>query len=80
MIGPYRRLPLLAMVLILTVSPGSVLAARADGDAERGPGRAEGVEFFEQSLRPVLAERCWGCHGGPAKTARPGRRSKVGST
>src|SRR3954454_10491499 len=36
------------------------------GDATRGPADPAALEFFETSVRPVLVERCQGCHG-PAK-------------
>ena len=39
----------------------------------------EGTAFFEAKIRPVLAKRCYTCHGGPARgkggsssTTRPG--------
>ena len=51
------------MVLILAVLPGLV-PARAGEDA--GPAGQVGLEFFEKSVRPVLVERCWACHGGPS--------------
>ena len=57
------RLLLLAMVLLPAVSTGLV-PARAGEDA--GPAGREGLEFFEKSVRPVLVERCWTCHGGPS--------------
>jgi hypothetical protein len=28
----------------------------------------DGVEFFEKKIRPVLAERCYGCHSAASKT------------
>jgi hypothetical protein len=39
------------------------------------PSRAEAEDFFEKSVRPILAERCLSCHGGPAKTAK--RKGKI---
>jgi hypothetical protein len=69
------RLLLLSMVLILAVSPGLV-PARAGEDA--GPAGQVGLEFFEKSVRPVLVERCWTCHGGPAPKGKGKSKSKGG--
>lgn len=33
-----------------------------------------GVEFFEKKIRPVLATRCYACHGPDAKPVRAGLR------
>src|SRR5258706_9411790 len=33
---------------------------------------AEGVEFFEKKIRPVLAERCYSCHSAGAKALMGG--------
>src|SRR4051794_21533481 len=41
-------------------------ASSQAGDATRGPADPAALEFFEKSVRPVLVERCQGCHG-PAK-------------
>jgi len=34
----------------------------------------EGVDFFERKIRPVLAERCYGCHSARAEKLRGGLR------
>jgi mono/diheme cytochrome c family protein len=47
----------IALFGILLASP--IAGARA-GDAEADAAR---LEFFESKVRPVLAERCFGCHG-----------------
>jgi hypothetical protein len=41
-------------ILLFTTAP-----LRAQGD------RAKLLEFFETKIRPVLAENCFSCHGGP---------------
>ena len=59
---------------------GSAFAAAAGG-AQRAAPDARQLEFFEKSVRPVLAERCFGCHssrlkapmGGLALDTRAGR-------
>ncbi len=35
---------------------------------------AEGIEFFETNIRPVLVERCYECHSGKAKVLQGGLR------
>jgi Protein of unknown function (DUF1553)/Protein of unknown function (DUF1549)/Planctomycete cytochrome C len=35
---------------------------------------AEGIEFFETNIRPVLTERCYECHSGTAKVLQGGLR------
>jgi len=52
---------------VLAALAPAALAFAAAGGADSGPGtRNSGpaaAEFFEQSVRPVLAERCYSCHG-----------------
>ena len=43
------------------------LAASATAGALAGPAD---VEFFEQKIRPVLAERCFECHSVEAKSLK----------
>jgi cytochrome c553 len=52
---PKARLPVALAVLLCGVS-----TVRAE-DAAAPP--SEHVEFFEQHVRPLLAEKCWSCHG-----------------
>src|SRR6516162_3663604 len=35
---------------------------------------AEGIEFFEKKVRPVLTQHCYRCHSGQAKKLRGGLR------
>ena len=35
---------------------------------------AEQIEFFEKKIRPVLAEKCYGCHNSKMKTPLGGLR------
>ena len=63
-----QRRGLLVLSIVFTILGWrSPLAAGADtparGEAEADPAS---VEFFEKSVRPILATRCQGCHG-PAK-------------
>ncbi|HEU5117918.1 MAG TPA: DUF1549 domain-containing protein, partial [Isosphaeraceae bacterium] len=57
-----RRLPsriLIMTSLCLFLAIGAEAPAFADGDKPS----AEAEAFFETRVRPVLAERCWSCHG-----------------
>jgi hypothetical protein len=55
-----RFLPrgLLAALCALTIAHPVVVGAELP---------ASGVEFFEKQIRPVLAERCYGCHSAKAE-------------
>jgi hypothetical protein len=46
----------------LTIALG-VLVSTNTLHAESEPVAMERIEFFEQQVRPVLAEKCWSCHG-----------------
>ena len=35
----------------------------AGGPARAAEPSAADAEFFEKEVRPLLAEKCWGCHG-----------------
>src|SRR5258706_7213297 len=47
------------LVLFWALGVGVIVGAAR---AENAPDRA-GIEFFETSIRPLLAENCWQCHG-----------------
>src|SRR5262249_9360587 len=49
-----------------------VLLAATSAHASAPP--PSSVEFFEKRIRPVLAERCYGCHSAKAKAIRGGLR------
>lgn len=40
--------------------------------AENAAPTAEGVEFFEKKIRPLLTQRCFSCHSRSAKTVQGG--------
>ncbi len=42
------------------------LAAAASAWGQTPAGEAEGIEFFEKKIRPVLVERCFECHSSQA--------------
>ncbi len=52
----FARLPLFTLIGLVTSGSGSVTAQSADAD-----------RFFETRVRPVLVERCFGCHGPESK-------------
>jgi hypothetical protein len=47
--------------LCLLAAVGAWLALA--GGLYAGPPTAQGADFFERSVRPVLADNCWKCHG-----------------
>jgi hypothetical protein len=48
-------------------------------NAVQTPGRSETEEFFEKKVRPILAERCWGCHSAEAGDSKGGLRLDHGT-
>src|SRR5262245_35371768 len=46
-----------ALLLGISLVPGGLLAAEQPRPAPQQ------VEFFEKEIRPLLAEKCWNCHG-----------------
>src|SRR6267143_7247808 len=53
--GEWMRNWVLCWAMGLGVIVGAARAENPDGRA--------GIEFFETSIRPLLAENCWSCHG-----------------
>jgi hypothetical protein len=77
----YDRRHLTGIVTLLLVGAASRAApAVADaqgaavGPPQLGGPTAEGIEFFETNIRPVLVERCYECHSGNAKVLQGGLR------
>ena len=48
--------------LLITVTTCFVMAAVNALPLHAEPPTAEGIEFFEKNIRPLLAEQCYGCH------------------
>ena len=65
-----HSLPVLSLVVL-----GWAGSLRGEGDdpSARKPTVAQ-LEFFEKEVRPVLAGRCYKCHGAEAKRVRGGLR------
>jgi len=53
--------------LTLSLAIGLAAAGAGHGAEDAAKLDKEGVEFFEMKIRPVLVERCYGCHSGQAK-------------
>lgn len=60
---------LAAVLAAALCASGFIAAARAAAAPSR-----EGVEFFEKQIRPLLAERCYECHGADSKKRKGGLR------
>ena len=51
------------LILVLTVSSCAAWSGEADNNPGTLPTDPAAVEFFEKRVRPILVERCHGCHG-----------------
>jgi hypothetical protein len=60
----FLRCCLLVVASLLLGAPAAVCA---------GPD-AEGIDFFEKKVRPVLVEHCYRCHSGQSKSVKGGLR------
>ena len=59
------------MCRLLVLAGLLVCAPRPTVGAEEPlPPTAEEIEFFENKIRPVLAERCYACHSSEAKISK----------
>src|SRR5436190_22668231 len=50
----------------------ALLAALLSAPASRAADDPAGVAFFEQSIRPLLSQRCYSCHSATAKKLKSG--------
>ena len=57
-----RRLTTIAIAGLLACSAGRLARAQA-----APPPTKEGVDFFEQKIRPVLVNKCYECHSEEKK-------------
>ena len=57
-------------VLIALLAVG----ASAQDKPAAPPVDAEGLEFFEKKIRPVLVEKCYSCHSAEAKKIKAALR------
>jgi hypothetical protein len=63
--------PKLVRAALLLVLGAAGVSTEALADAGVTP---EGAEFFEAHIRPVLVEKCYGCHSAQAKKLKGGLR------
>ncbi len=62
-----RSARLAFLIVLISTSAAAVGKAGEPGsEAGKNPADPSAIEFFEKSVRPILVERCQGCHG-PAK-------------
>ncbi len=64
-----RRAQSAARAVAWLLLTGLLLACQAN--AEQAP-TAEGIEFFEKQVRPILAEQCYSCHSHESKKIKGG--------
>ncbi len=66
---------MLKLAFVVPLLAGSAQVAAA-AEASRAPTEfsREGLEFFEQKIRPLLVERCYECHSAEAKKLKSGLR------
>ncbi len=68
------RRPIFGKLLLLSVlltSPGT-RTGYAQTPQGSGPEDAEGIEFFEKKIRPLLVEKCYRCHSNQAAKLKGG--------
>ncbi|MBI1899900.1 MAG: PSD1 domain-containing protein [Planctomycetia bacterium] len=58
LVVPTRAVGALWSVAAILLAVAAIVPARA-----ADPPTPEQIDFFEKKVRPVLAERCWSCHG-----------------
>src|SRR5579871_5295984 len=54
------------------LTPALIVAATLAAPASAGPPTKEQAAFFENKVRPVLAEHCFACHSDAAKKRKGG--------
>ncbi len=60
------------MLALVGAAVGAAWPAGAAAKSETPAADAAGVEFFEQHVRPVLVEHCYGCHSAKAEKVKGG--------
>ena len=68
------RLLALAASSVVLVCLGTPVPAQAQAPAGQAPPDAEQTEFFETTIRPLLADNCHACHGSRVDTPFGGLR------
>jgi hypothetical protein len=65
---------LAALFLGLLTWEGGCIAARTRADQQAPAADSAGIDFFEKKIRPLLSDRCYGCHSAKATKLRGGLR------
>ena len=55
------------VIWMISIAAGDSPIIAAQPDSSPAPISKDDVEFFEKSIRPVLVEKCYGCHSAQAK-------------
>ena len=66
-LAAFATLVVVPLVVALAAPHACAAEMSADTDARYSP---QAVEFFETKIRPILAERCYGCHHDDSCPAR----------
>ena len=61
------RIVLPIALLLASLGSGGLIAAASDSAVAQS---AQSVEFFENKIRPILAEQCYACHSSKAKAVQ----------
>ena len=62
----------LAMASLVLLYPPIANAAETGGGKTKLARGAQGIEFFEAKIRPILVERCYECHSATSKEVKGG--------
>lgn len=63
----------IVLLLLVTLSfPGSVIAGEPKTAKASGGSEAEGLAFYEEKVKPILAQHCYRCHSHAAKKNKGG--------
>src|SRR5262245_1557108 len=62
-------------LIVLSASMAALSASGvAAADAAKRDADRDGLEFFEQKIRPLLADKCYECHSASSKKLKGGLR------
>ncbi len=58
---------LITLLIASVISAATICLADEATTTVQSPAKADQLEFFERSVRPILAEHCYSCHSSKAK-------------